>query len=261
MKMNLASLSALIVLSIFLGCKAKQGSQLPSRVGSEPTSEEDKVFYAVGGMFGSKLKELELNETEIKMIIAGVYDSGLKRELKVEMSAYGPKVQEFFRKRLNARSGKEKQKGIEYFQNFLKTPGTRKTKSGLAYKIIEPGTGKNPTKTDVVEVHYTGTLIDGTVFDSSRERNKPVSFPLGRVIKGWTEGLQLIKKGGRVKLVIPSDLAYGDHGAPPKIPGGATLTFDVELLSIKAPTEKKKSGPGKKARSSPKKKKGSRKKK
>ncbi len=85
-----------------------------------------------------------------------------------------------------------------------------------------------------MEVHYHGTLINGEVFDSSVERGQKVSFPLNRVIKGWTEGLQLIGEGGKVKLVIPSEMAYGEHGAPPKIPGGATLVFEVELFSIKA---------------------------
>ena len=107
---------------------------------------------------------------------------------------------------------------------------------------MKPGEGATPVKEDVVEVHYTGRLIDGTIFDSSRERDKSVTFSLGRVIKGWSEGLQLIKKGGSVKLVIPSDLAYGDHGTFPKIPGGSTLVFDVELLNIgpkKKPSLKK----------------------
>ena len=102
-----------------------------------------------------------------------------------------------------------------------------------------------PKATDTVKVHYHGTLINGTVFDSSVDRGKPVSFPLNRVIKGWTEGLQNVKTGGKVKLVIPSNLAYGDAGAPPKIPGGATLVFEVELIEIvppqaSAPAPKKK---------------------
>ena len=183
---------------------------------------------------------MELKEDELAMILSGVYDSALDKKLQVDLAVYGPKVQEFFRKRMGAKSEKEKKKGAEYLEKFVKTEGGTLTESGLAYKVLEPGSGKAPGKTDVVEVHYTGTLIDGTVFDSSRERDKPVSFPLNRVIKGWTEGLQLVKKGGKIKLVIPSDLAYGNHGSPPKIPGGATLTFDIELLDIKAPEKKKK---------------------
>lgn len=97
---------------------------------------------------------------------------------------------------------------------------------------MKDGTGKAPAATDTVEVHYHGTLISGVVFDSSVKRNKKINFPLNRVIKGWTEGLQLIKKGGKIKLIIPSELAYGNAGAPPTIPAGATLIFEVELFKI-----------------------------
>ncbi len=96
-----------------------------------------------------------------------------------------------------------------------------------------------PTATDTVEVHYHGTLTNGEVFDSSVDRGKTISFPLNRVIKGWTEGLQLLKEGGKIKLVIPPELAYGDAGAPPKIPGGSTLIFEVELFKVNPEPEKK----------------------
>ena len=111
-------------------------------------------------------------------------------------------------------------------------PKAKQTKSGLVYETIKEGTGKTPAASDTVEVHYHGTLTNGTVFDSSVKRNKKISFPLNRVIPGWTEGLQLVKEGGKIKLVIPSDLAYGNAGAPPSIPGGATLIFEVELFKV-----------------------------
>ena len=111
-------------------------------------------------------------------------------------------------------------------------PGAVKTESGLIYFETKAGSGASPTATDTVKVHYTGTLIDGTEFDSSRSRGEPAEFPLGGVIKCWTEGLQKMKPGGRAKLVCPSEIAYGDRGRP-KIPGGATLLFDVELLEVK----------------------------
>src|SRR5690606_2851473 len=101
------------------------------------------------------------------------------------------------------------------------------------------GTGKTPKETDKVEVHYHGTLTSGEVFDSSKDRGKTIEFPLNRVIKGWTEGLQLIKEGGQIRLVIPSELAYGEQGAPPKIPGGATLKFEVELFEVNPKEEAK----------------------
>ena len=133
---------------------------------------------------------------------------------------------------------KVKKDGQAFVEKFVKSEGGTKTESGIAYKILNPGTGAKPKATDTVEVHYHGTLIDGKVFDSSVERKKKISFPLNRVIKCWTEGMQLVGVGGKIKLVCPSELAYGDQGAPPKIPGGSTLVFDVELFSIKDDAKK-----------------------
>jgi len=116
---------------------------------------------------------------------------------------------------------------------LLQEEGFQKTSSGLYYKILKEGTGEIPRPTDEVEVHYHGTLTDGTVFDSSIERNKTSVFRLDKVIKGWTEGLQLMKEGGKSKFIIPSGLAYGESGAPPKIPAGATLVFEIELIKVK----------------------------
>ena len=134
---------------------------------------------------------------------------------------------------MSTSSGVEKEKGSKFITGYLaKHKNAIKTKSGLVYEMITEGKGKSPTATDTVEVHYQGALIDGTVFDSSIERKQKISFPLNRVIPGWTEGLQKVKEGGKIKLIIPSDLAYGDAGSPPKIPGGATLVFEVELFKV-----------------------------
>jgi len=133
----------------------------------------------------------------------------------------------------------EKVKGKDFMEKFSKEDGVKKTASGLAYKVLKQGTGKSPKETSVVEVHYHGTLTDGTVFDSSVDRNKTISFGLDRVIKGWTEMLQLMKEGDKVKVVIPSELAYGENGAPPKIPGGATLVFEIELIKVAEDTNPK----------------------
>ena len=111
-------------------------------------------------------------------------------------------------------------------------PGAIKTASGLVYREIRPGSGPSPTASDVVTVNYRGTLTDGTEFDSSYKRNQPAQFPLNQVIPCWTEGVQRMKVGGKSQLVCPSDIAYGEQGRPPTIPGGATLVFEIELLGI-----------------------------
>ena len=124
-------------------------------------------------------------------------------------------------------------KGKAFLAENKKKPGVVELPDGLQYQVVTEGTGPMPTANDTVSVHYHGTLIDGTVFDSSIERGQPAEFPVGAVIKGWTEALQLMKVGSKYKLFIPSDLAYGDRAAGPKIEANSTLIFDVELLSIK----------------------------
>lgn len=125
------------------------------------------------------------------------------------------------------------EKGKAFLADNATKPGVKQTASGLQYILLEPGTGKAPKATDVVKVHYRGTLLDGTEFDSSYKRNEPIEFPLNRVIPGWTEGLQLVKEGGKIRLFIPSDLAYGPRGAGGAIGPDETLVFDVELLGVR----------------------------
>ncbi len=230
-------LGVIAIMFIAVGCSKK----------ADLSTEENKTFYAVGSMFGSRLATLTPTAAELDALAQGLRDAAEGKKPAVEINKYQRKVQELFRSRMSKNNEKVKKGGQEYFEKFLKEEGVKKTKSGLAYKIIKPGKGKTPKATDMVEVHYHGTLTDGTVFDSSVDRKKKVSFPLNRVIKGWTEGLQLIKAGGKIKLVIPSDLGYGDRGAPPKIPGGSTLVFDVELFSVKAAPKTPKKSAKKKA--------------
>ena len=131
----------------------------------------------------------------------------------------------------------QKQKDLSkpYLEGAAKEKGAEKSTSGLIYQPINVGTGKQPKNTDTVKVHYSGTFIDGRMFDSSVKRGQPAEFTLGQVIPCWTEGLGKMKVGGKAKLVCPSDTAYGDQGRPPLIPGGATLIFEVELLDVQAP--------------------------
>jgi len=119
-----------------------------------------------------------------------------------------------------------------YLDKAAAEPGAIRTASGLVYRELKAGTGASPKATDTVKVHYRGTLVDGTEFDSSYKRNEPAQFPLNQVIPCWTEGVQRMKTGGKSQLVCPASIAYGDRGSPPVIPAGATLIFEVELLGI-----------------------------
>lgn len=197
------------------------------------STEEDKTFYAMGFMLGSNLQRLNLTDKEMGALYKGLAASAKNEKAEVDMNTYQQKIQTLFKERMDKVADTEKKTGIDFLEKFSKEEGSKKTESGLAYKVIKEGAGATPGPEDEVEVHYHGTLIDGTVFDSSVERGQTISFPLNRVIKGWTEGLQLMKEGGKTKFVIPSELAYGDAGAGPKIPGGATLVFEVELFKVK----------------------------
>ncbi len=203
-------------------------------------TDEDKVYYAVGHSLGARMATLKFNKEEQDKIILGVKDALSGKKPAIDVTAYRGKIQEVFQKRVTKVAEEVKKEGENHMKNFV-DGGGKKTASGLGYKILTQGSSKKPTATSNVTVHYHGTLINGKVFDSSRDRGKEVTFPLNRVIKGWTEGLQLIGEGGKIQLVIPSNLAYGDMGAPPRIPGGATLIFEVELLKVNKATASKKS--------------------
>jgi len=203
------------------------------------SNDDLKTFYTVGHTMGQRMKNLSLSDEEVAAVNMGLRDAAKGKEPQVNPDEFRTKIQTLFKGRMEKAAETEKDSGKKYLEDFSKEEGVTLTESGLAFKILSEGKGKNPTAEQTVKVHYHGTLTDGTVFDSSKERGKPVTFPLNRVIKGWTEGVQKVKEGGKVKLVIPADLAYGDAGAPPKIPGGATLVFEVELLEIVKEEKKK----------------------
>lgn len=198
---------------------------------SDPSNDDQKTLYALGLAISQSLGTFSLNETELDMVKHGITDGVLKRPQRSISkhldqrsnccnslaSRWSPKVKEG-RRRILTKAASEK--------------GATKTESGIVIAPIKPGSGATPKATDTVKVHYHGTLTDGTVFDSSIKRGEPATFPLDKVIKCWTEGVQQIKVGGKSRLVCPANLAYGDAGSPPVIKPGSTLVFEVELLEI-----------------------------
>ena len=200
--------------------------------GPELKSDEDKTLYAVGIVLSENLAPFGLSEKDLEVVKAGLTDGVLHKEKKVDMDAFRPKINEFAKARVGAAATAEKKASEPFLAKAAGEKGAKKTASGMIYTEVKAGEGDAPKATDTVKVHYTGKLTDGTVFDSSVKRGEPATFPLGGVIKCWTEGVQLMKVGGKATLVCPSDIAYGDQGRPPQIKPGATLVFDVELLEI-----------------------------
>lgn len=198
----------------------------------EPTTDDQKTFYALGLAISQSLGAFTLSEAELELVKSGITDGVLKRPQKVDLQTFGPKIQQLQQARASVVAENEKKAGSSYLAKAATEKGATKTESGIVIIPMKPGTGATPKATDTVKVHYHGTLIDGTVFDSSVKRGEPATFPLGQVIKCWTEGVQQIKVGGKSKLVCPSNLAYGERGSPPAIKPGATLVFEVELLEI-----------------------------
>jgi len=224
------ALTTLLASTLFLTAGCMRAKAAP-----EPKTEEQKTIYALGLMMGRNVGVFNLSPEELELMKAGLSDAVNKKKPAVELETYGPKLDALARSRSTAAAQAEKAKAKEVVEAAAREPGAIKLPSGMVVRTLTPGTGPSPVASDQVKVHYTGTLTDGTVFDSSVTRKEPATFPLAGVIKCWTEGLQKMKVGEKAKLTCPSDVAYGDNGRPPTIPGGATLIFEVELLDITTP--------------------------
>ena len=204
--------------------------------GPKLETEEQKTLYALGLTINRSLSPFNLSPSELELVEAGLTDGSLHRTPTVDLETYGPKIKQLQEARAAAVAAAEKQTGQAFIDKAAREPGAMRTASGLVMIPATPGTGASPTATDTVRVTYEGRLTDGTVFDSSAQHGEPATVPLNGVIKCWTEALQLVKVGGRSRLVCPADLAYSDQGWPPLIKPGATLVYEVELLGISQPS-------------------------
>ncbi len=192
----------------------------------------DSVSYALGVNIGQNLKAQGMDSINVEMLSKAFSDVLKGNSLLIATDKAEAVLNEYFSKLQAEKAEKNKLAGIKFLEENKKKPGVVTLPSGLQYSVIKEGTGEIPKETDKVTTHYHGTLMDGTVFDSSVDRGQPASFPVNGVIKGWVEALQLMKTGSKWKLVVPSELAYGERGAGGKIGPGATLIFEVELISI-----------------------------
>ena len=223
---------SLLASSVLLatGCSTNNGNQetaVTSVAITEQSPAEEKVGYSLGFMMA------EGNKDAVKDLNLDTFEKGFRDGYEGKKSALTPEqMQQVLIDYQKAQEDKMKNDGIKFLADNTKKKDVKTTASGLQYKVVTPGTGKSPKATDVVEVNYEGKLIDGTVFDSSYERGEPIEFPLNQVIPGWTEGLQLMKEGGKYEFYIPSELAYGELGNQGIAPN-STLIFTVELLAVK----------------------------
>lgn len=195
-------------------------------------NEDEETIYLLGTTLGRTLKGFRLSEEELAIVLLGVEDEVLDRLPLVDVPQAKDRVQALYSKRAAAAAEAEKSEAVAFVERQAALEGAHRTDSGLIITELVAGSGKSPETTDTVKVNYHGTLRDGTVFDSSVDRGQPAEFPLNRVIPCWSEGIAMMKVGGKSRLVCPADIAYGDRGQPPRIPGGAALVFEVELLEV-----------------------------
>lgn len=230
------TLIALAVAGALVGCSSPQDAA-PEDPALESTDE--KVSYGMGLVMGERMGN-DLPDLQMDQFLQGIQHGHAGDEEQTRMSreeiqealmAYQTQLQEQESAKTEELAQKNREAGEEFLAENAERDGVETTDSGLQYEILEEGNGEKPSAEDRVQVHYTGELISGEVFDSSRERGEPVTFGLNQVIPGWTEGLQLMSEGSRAKLYIPADLAYGPGGNQ-RIGPNETLVFDVELLEI-----------------------------
>ncbi|ART79973.1 peptidylprolyl isomerase [Oceanisphaera avium] len=254
-KLLQVSLLASAVIMGLSGCNDDKATNAPAvekkaaatqeRSASDLSSFEAKSAYAIGLSMGRYIgstleKQQELgvdldNDTILEGVRDGFTDKGSMsdEEIQEALMAYDTHINELIETQAKEEADKNLAEGEKFLAENAKRDGVKVTESGLQYEVLSEGKGDKPKAEDVVTVHYVGTLIDGTEFDSSIARGEPTSFPLNQVIPGWTEGVQLMPVGAKYKFVIPSELAYGENGAS-TIPGNAVLVFEVELLEIEA---------------------------
>ncbi len=218
-----------------IGLVTTLGIASTSVVAAELKTTEQRISYLVGMNYGQQIKaeHIPLDEAAFMQAVKDALSDTPSRLTQEEAQATVAAFREQRQAQASKMADLNKKAGDEFLTANRNKPGVKETESGLQYKVIKAGSGKQPTPTDTVSVHYRGTLIDGTEFDSSYGRGQPASFPVNGVIPGWQEALPMMKEGAKWELYIPSDIAYGERGAGGTIGPNSTLIFEVELLEVK----------------------------
>ena len=248
---RVSALAAVFMLAA--GCK----DNTPTTPEIQLNTDEQKAAYAIGASVGNfanqTLKQQDelgvvLDRELVKQGLLDALDSKVKlteEEVTTALRAHEERMNKVVKEQSEEKLAVSKEAGAKFLADNAKKDGVKVTDSGLQYEVVKQGKGAQPTAADTVTVHYTGTLTDGTKFDSSKDRGQPATFPLANVIKGWTEGVALMQEGSEYRLYIPAELGYGDQEVG-NIPAGSVLVFDVELISIEKKEEEKKEAEAKK---------------
>jgi FKBP-type peptidyl-prolyl cis-trans isomerase len=224
-----------LVLSIALSLAGTAFAEEPATAAAPATKTSDQdLLYALGAALARNLAPLGLEEDDLTAVQEGLAAAVLGKDLRVEPRAVAAELDAFLRGRAEGALGREKEAGAAFRAKAAEQPGARTSESGIVYLSTTEGDGPSPGANDTVRVHYTGTLRDGTVFDTSRDGDAPTpaEFVLGEVVPCFRDGIGMMKVGGRAKIVCPPETAYGDRGSPPAILPGATISFDVDLLGV-----------------------------
>ena len=198
-------------------------------------TDEKKACYGFGLQFGQQLAKNTFDGLDAEYVTAGIIDILEKNELQIneaDLNIAFAAVQKSMHEKKEKQAAQIAELGLVFLRENAKREGVKTTESGLQYEILEEGSGNKPGPNAIIKTHYHGTFIDGTVFDSSVDRGEPATFVITEVIPGWTEALQLMPEGSKWRIAVPSEIAYGIDGAPPQIPGGTTLVFEIHLLNI-----------------------------
>ena len=216
----------LVLASLLFGSPAAPGEEQALE------SDRDMAFYVIGTMVGRGLKGLDLNPEEFSRVADGIRDAALSREIRASPFEHYDAIKALQDERRQRANDNENRRNQDYLDNIARRAGAVRTESGLVFTALASGTGPTPGPRDRVKVHYEGHLRSGEVFDSTRLRDTAAVFPLEAVIPCWAEGLQLMRVGGRARIVCPAAIAYGSLGYPPSVPPNSLLDFEVELIEI-----------------------------
>ena len=224
------------IITLFVALMLLQACNSMSYKTARADDKADSASYMIGISVGYSLKMQDVPDVNASLIAKGIMEV-LEKDSTVSMQDANMFLNTYFTELRELKAKENLDKGQEFLAENRQKPGVIETASGLQYKVIQEGTGRSPLETDRVKCNYRGKLITGEEFDSSFERGMPAEFSLRGVIRGWTEGLQLMKEGGKYELYLPSDLAYGPRGGGQKIGPNETLIFEIELLEVITPPD------------------------